>query len=138
MARMTILSAGAFVVDILGGDSELAVNCNKIFPIVSEAGARLPYICYRRAGLETRQYKGGTGISSANTANFEVFCYAETEEQSLIMAERVVELLDGFEGEYTDERTGDHLVARSITLTEADEFWQDDAYCQNLTFQIKI
>jgi len=138
MSKMTILSAGALLVDVLANDAELSQNCNKVFPIVSEEGAELPYICYRRQNITPTVYKGGQGLSGANTANYEVVCFAETEAQSLVMAERVAELLDGKSYVYTDDHTGATLVARSIVLVNADELWQGDAYAQNLQFQIKI
>ena len=138
MSKMTILSAGALLRDVLSSDEELMRNCSKVYPIVSEEGSVLPYIVYRRSSIGKRDVKSYPALGSANTGEFEVICFAETEAQSLVMAERVCELLDGQQYKYEDEETGETLVARSITLAQASEDWEADAYFQQLTFTIKI
>lgn len=136
---LSVLSAGAMVYDVLANDAELLTMCNKVFPLVSEVGATLPYIVYRRSNISGRGYKSvDRPLLSANTAYFEVACYADSYRQSMAMAERVAHLLDNRSFTYTDDETGDTLVARNIRLTDAEELWQYDAYSQILTFEFKV
>lgn len=136
---MSVLSAGAMVYDVLSGDELLSEMCNKVYPIVSEVGATLPYIVYRRSNIQSRAVKSeDRPLSSANTAYFEVACYADSYRESMAMAERVANLLDNHSYTYTDDESGATLVARNIRLTDAEELWQYDAYSQILTFEFKV
>ena len=139
---VTSLSAGLLIWEILSQSAGVSAVSSKVYPIVSEADAKLPYICYRRAGLQVRPVKGAPG---ADSATIEVLCYAQTYKHSVRMAEAVREALDGVQAEIeldADEEEGEGdgaiLAARSIVLSDASEGWSDDAYFQSLTFVINI
>jgi len=68
----------------------------------------------------------------SDTTGIEVICYTDTYEESVTLAEAVRHALDGVSGEIDD------LRMRSCYLTDNEEYWQDDAYCQRLIFTVKI
>ncbi len=134
-SNMTSLSVGLLIKDLLSTDEGVMAVANKVFPVISEAGAKLPYICYRRGANDDRGVKN---LSGADTTTVEVLCYAATYEQSILMAEAVRKAADGVQYRYDDAESGQSLVARSIQMTDAEEGWQDDAYIQSLIFTVKV
>lgn len=124
----SILSAGEIIRAILIEDSEVSARVNKIFPVVEDS-AELPYIVYRRTQLEQTPTKGGRG---ADMAGIEILCYTEHYTEGVELAEAVRNALDGVQGE------SDGLVMRSCYLTDSEEAWQDDAYVQQLVFNVKV
>lgn len=121
---VTSLSLGLLIYDLLSAsDSVAEAGCRSVFPVVSEADAQLPYICYRRSSVETVAVKGHQGPDSAL---IEVICYASTYAQSIALAEAVRSTLDGYSG-----------PGASILLSDSAEAWNDDAYEQLLTFVIR-
>ena len=125
----TSLSAGAIIRDILIKDADVMAIAKKVFPVVTDKAA-LPYVAYRRSRLEHNPTK--KGMPGADTVTMDVNCYAATYEQSVDLAEAVREALDYAQGEK------DGLAMRSCTLVDGEEFWEDDAYIQGLTFAVKI
>ncbi len=123
------LSAGEIIRAILIADSEVMARANKVFPVVVEGEAILPYIVYRRTQLEQVPTKAGRG---ADTVNIEVLCYTGHYTEGVELAEAVRDALDGVQGE------SDGLVMRSCYLADSEEAWQDDAYVQQLVFNVKI
>lgn len=131
---MTSLSSGLLINELLSNDEGVMGVTNQVFPIVSEPGAKLPYICYRRGSNEDRAVKT---LAGADTAVIEVLCYADNYAHSVRMAEAVRKAMDGVSYRYEDDG-GQSLVARSIQMTDAEEGWNDDAYMQSLVFTVKI
>lgn len=131
---MTSLSSGLLINELLSNDEGVMGVTNQVFPIVSEPGAKLPYICYRRGSNEDRAVKT---LAGADTAVIEVLCYADNYAHSVQMAEAVRKAMDGVSYRYEDDG-GQSLVARSIQMTDAEEGWNDDAYMQSLVFTVKI
>ncbi len=131
---MTSLSSGLLINELLSNDEGVMGVANQVFPIVSEPGAKLPYICYRRGSNEDRAVKT---LAGADTAVIEVLCYADNYAHSVRMAEAVRKAMDGVSYRYEDDG-GQSLVARSIQMTDAEEGWNDDAYMQSLVFTVKI
>lgn len=123
------LSAGEIIRAILIADSEVMARANKVFPVVVEGEAILPYIVYRRTQLEQTPVKTGRG---ADTVSIEILCYTEHYTEGVELAEAVRDALDGAQGE------SDGLIMRSCYLSDSEEAWQDDAYVQQLVFNIKI
>lgn len=124
----TSLSAGEIIRSILISDSEVSARIKKVFPVVEDS-AELPYIVYRRAQLEQEPVKGRRG---ADTVGIEVLCYTQHYTEGVELAEAVRGALDGAQGEI------DGLVMRSCYLSDSEEAWQDDAYVQQLMFNVKI
>ena len=124
----TSLSAGEIIRAMLIEDSEVMARANKVFPVVEDS-AELPYIVYRRTQLEQDPTKGRRG---ADTVGIEILCYTKGYTEGVELAEAVRGALDGAQGE------SDGLVMRSCYLSDSEEAWQDDAYVQQLVFNVKI
>ncbi len=124
----TSLSAGEIIRAILVEDTEVANRTNKVFPVV-EDNAELPYIVYRRTQLEQGPTKAARG---ADTVTIEILCFTKQYTEGVELAEAVRAALDYKQGE------ADGLVMRGCYLTDSEEAWQDDAYVQQLVFNVKI
>lgn len=122
------LSAGEIIRDILVNNAEVAARAKKVFPVVEDS-AELPYIVYRRTQLEQEPAKGRRG---ADTVGIEILCYTQHYTEGVELVEAVRDALDGAQGEK------DGLVMRSCYLADSEEAWQDDAYVQQLVFNVKI
>lgn len=122
------LSAGEIIRAILIADTEVSTRAKKVFPVVEDS-AELPYIVYRRTQLEQDPVKGKRG---ADTVGIEILCYTKQYTEGVELAEAVRDALDGKQGE------SDGLVMRSCYLADSEEAWQDDAYVQQLVFNVKI
>lgn len=122
------LSAGEIIRDILVNNAEVAARAKKVFPVVEDS-AELPYIVYRRTQLEQEPAKGRRG---ADTVGIEILCYTQHYTDGVELAEAVRDALDGAQGEK------DGLVMRSCYLADSEEAWQDDAYVQQLVFNVKM
>ncbi len=127
--QKTSLSAGAIIRSILLSDEEVKKRTNKIFPIVIDK-AQLPYILYRRAALEHNPTKAG--LPGADTVTMEVVCYTAQYAEGVELAESVRAALDYSQGESAGVRM------RSCMLTDSEEGYEDDAFMQQLVFQVKI
>lgn len=124
----TSLSAGEIIRSILISDGEVSARVKKVFPVVEDS-AELPYIVYRRTQLEQNPVKGRVG---ADTVGIEILCYTEHYTEGVELAEAVRAALDDVQGE------SDGLVMRSCYLSDSEEGWQDDAFVQQLVFNVKI
>lgn len=122
------LSAGEIIRDVLVNNAEVAARAKKVFPVVEDS-AELPYIVYRRTQLEQEPAKGRRG---ADTVGIEILCYTQHYTEGVELAEAVRDALDGAQGEK------DGLVMRSCYLADSEEAWQDDAYVQQLVFNVKM
>lgn len=122
------LSAGEIIRAVLVEDLEVAARTTKVFPVVADE-AKLPYIVYRRTQMEQGTTKGRRG---ADTVDIEVLCYTGQYTSGVELAEAVRDALDGKQAEI------DGLIMRSCSLVNSEEAWQDDAYVQQLVFNVKI
>lgn len=127
--RKTSLSAGAVIRSILLSDEEVKKRANKVFPIVIDQ-AQLPYILYRRAALQHNPTKAG--MPGADTVTMEVVCYTAQYAEGVELAEAVRSALD-----YRQVESGG-VTMRSCTLADSEEGFEDDAFVQQLVFQVKI
>ena len=123
------LSAGAVIRNILLSDEEVKKRTNKVFPIVIDK-ATLPYILYRRASLQHNPTKAG--LPGADTVTMEVVCYTARYSDGVELAEAVRAALDYKQG------ARDGVTMRSCVLTDSEEGYEDDAFLQQLIFQVKI
>lgn len=128
-SKRTSLSAGSIIRDILLNNPDVAARVNRIFPVATDT-AILPYILYRRSALEHNQTKSKQ--PGADTVQIEMVCYTEKYAEGVELAEEVRAALDYATGEK------DGLVMRSCTLVDSEEGYEDDAYLQQLVFNVKI
>lgn len=124
----SILSAGEIIRAVLIDNPEVMARAGKIYPVVEDS-AELPYVVYRRTSFEQGQVKGQRGNDSAT---IEVLCYTKGYTEGVELAEAVRDALDGISAEH------EGLVMRSCYLTDSEEGWQDDAYVQQLIFNVKL
>lgn len=125
----TSLSAGNIVRKLLLDSEAVTAVTRKVFPIATDK-AELPYILYRRSALQHDPTKAGA--PGADTVEVEVMAYAATYAQSIGLAEAVRSALDYAQG------TDGSLRLRSCTLVDSQEGWENDAFVQQLIFQIRI
>ena len=124
----TSLSVGEIIYDVLINDAEVMARANKVFPVVTDK-ATLPYVAYRRSRLEHNPVKGTQG---ADTVQIDVLCFAAKYEDGVQLAEAVRQALDG------KQVTKDTLIMRSCTIAGGEEYYENDAYIQELNFIIKV
>lgn len=127
--KKTSLSAGSIIRDILLSNEEVKRRTNKVFPIVID-NAQLPYILYRRAALAHNPTK--QGMPGADTVTMEVVCYTAKYAEGVELAEAVRQALDYASGEH------DGAKMRSCTLADSEEGYEDDAFVQQLVYQVRI
>ena len=130
----TALSAGLLINSLLASDDKVKAAVTRVFPVIAEEKATVPYICYKRDNLNRTSVKT---VRGANATTYVVEVFAKNYKESVCIAELVAEALDGVEATYTDD-DGTCLVARSITLTDGAEGWSGDAYYQQLFFEIRV
>lgn len=127
--KKTSLSAGSIIRDILLSNEEVKRKTNKVFPIVID-NAQLPYILYRRAALAHNPTK--QGMPGADIVTMEVVCYTAKYAEGVELAEAVRQALDYASGEH------DGVKMRSCTLADSEEGYEDDAFVQQLVYQVRI
>lgn len=124
----TSLSVGEIIYDVLTNDAEVMARANKVFPVVTDK-ATLPYVAYRRSRLEHNPAKGTQG---ADTVQIDVLCFAAKYGDGVQLAEAVRQALDG------KQATKDTLIMRSCTIAGGEEYYENDAYVQELSFKINV
>jgi hypothetical protein len=124
----TSLSVGEIIYDVLTNDAEVMARTNKVFPVVTDK-ATLPYVAYRRSRLEHNPVKGTQG---ADTVQIDVLCFAAKYGDGVQLAEAVRQALDG------KQAAKDTLIMRSCTIAGGEEYYENDAYIQELNFIIKV
>jgi hypothetical protein len=124
----TSLSVGEIIYDVLTNNAEVMARANKVFPVVTDK-ATLPYVAYRRSRLEHNPAKGTQG---ADTVQIDVLCFAAKYGDGVQLAEAVRQALDG------KQATKDTLIMRSCTIAGGEEYYENDAYIQELNFTIKV
>lgn len=124
----TSLSVGEIIYDVLTNDAEVMARTNKVFPVVTDK-ATLPYVAYRRSRLEHNPVKGTQG---ADTVQIDVLCFAAKYGDGVQLAEAVRQALDG------KQATKDTLIMRSCMIAGGEEYYENDAYIQELNFIIKV
>lgn len=124
----TSLSVGEIIYDVLTNDAEVMARTNKVFPVVTDK-ATLPYVAYRRSRLEHNPVKGTQG---ADTVQIDVLCFSAKYGDGVQLAEAVRQALDG------KQAIKDTLIMRSCTIAGGEEYYENDAYIQELNFIIKV
>ena len=131
--NLSSLSVGLMVLEMLSNDARVSSMATKVFPVVSEEGTALPYICYRQSDLKAAPVKREAG---PDVIGVDVMCFAATYEGAVTLAEAVRAAMEGVE--YTYRSEDGKLKARSIILTDAEDSWDGGAYAKSLSFEIKV
>lgn len=126
----TSLSAGLVIYDALKESPAASGMVTKIFPVAADE-AILPYVAYRRKSTQQVCVKGHQ--TGAETAIYEVACFAATYEDSVTLAEYARYAIEASKGTALDG-----LNVRSVVMADSSESWQDDAYVQTMVFELKV
>ena len=127
--RSTSLSAGLAVYALLTQDEQLAASVTKVFPVVTDL-AELPYIAYRRVSMAQDPVKAG--MPGADTVRMEVGVFTASYAEGVTIAEAVRRAME------RKMYLPDGLQVRSCLLADAAEEWQDDAYVQRQSFDMRM
>lgn len=100
------------------------------YPIIAEQGANFPFCTYRRMGYYARNTKDI--FNYEETITIEVMIAAQTYAESIELAQRVKDMLEGNRGVY------ENLKINDITMTDASEDFIADTYVQRMQFNIDL
>lgn len=113
---MSIKSPEAVLRAALVGDGTLAGEIGtRIYPVIAPASATLPFVTWRRAGIQRSQTLGlPVGVPRLSV---EYSIYAATYETAREVADRMRAVLDGYGG------TVDNVTVKQVSLEqESDDF----------------
>lgn len=101
-----------------------------VYPCVASEGSPETFCVYRRAGYQGRNTKDRFNYDE--TINIVLSVVAKSYIGSLEIAQRIKDRMDGRSGVWKDKKID------SMTMTNAVEDFQDDAYVQHLYFSIVL
>lgn len=127
--QKTSISIGEAINDLLASDKTLTSTVTRIFPVVTDV-AELPYVAYRRVKTDQVSVKGYRTGNEMVTV--QVNSYAASYERSISVAEMVRQILDGVQY----DKNG--VSIRSSVMVNSEESWENDAFVQKLTFEMKV
>ena len=123
---MKALQIGKAIKDILSKG-----GIKNAYPLIADAGTTFPFIVYRRSSF--------TPASTKDRFNYkydvmvELAVAAATYADSVTLADQVAELMEKTNGTYKDIEIND------ITIIDgSEEYSEQDAFIQKLTFNIEI
>lgn len=125
----TSISTGIIIGKLLAEDPEVAAIVTKVFPVMAAEKAILPYCVFRAVDFDQTLQKKRPG---ADSVIIEVACCATSYAQSVALAEAVRATLDFATASI------DGLAMRSCTMTGREEMMADDAWIQNLVFDVRV
>lgn len=124
-----MLEIGKAIYSILSNDTQLVEKVqNKIYPLVADLGTSIPFIVYKRSGIEPTDTKD---CICQKVVYVEVVMASDNYNESVELASLVENALHNKRGTYAGINITD------IKLEDADEDFIDDTFIQTLTFKIK-
>ena len=99
-----------------------------IYPIVAPT-EKMPCIVYKKASASPASTKDGR---SYDEFTFEVSAACKTYTEMVDLSGLIMDALDGFSGEV------EGLRVKRISLTDAADLFDSDAYVQSMTYKVKI
>lgn len=111
----------------IGKDIKILLDsiCKKVFPVIADAGTTFPFITYRRSS--SRDYDNKDSIYE-ESATVEIIVASNTYSESIDLAQKCREKLEGTKNK----------KIKKISLVDAFEDYQEDAFIQTLVFNIKL
>lgn len=100
------------------------------YPIIADKGAEGNYCVYRRTSFAAKNTKDIYDYES--TITIEIIVISTTYKESIRLAQRVKDALEGFRGRWNK------TLITSIFLDNANEDWGNDFYLQRLYFTINV
>lgn len=113
---MSLKSPEAVLRAAMIADATLTADIGtRIYPVIAPASATLPFVTWRRAGIQRSQTLGAPVGVPRLSVEFSI--YATTYETAREVADRMRVVLDGYGG------TFDNVVVRQVSLEqESDDF----------------
>lgn len=126
-----MIKVGKAIYGILANNEQLKEQIkNKIFPLVATEKTTFPFIVYKRI-----QSKDNPDTKDRLLCNFisamQITVVSDKYEEGLNIAEEVINSMVNFKGEIAG------FDIKRIIVDDSDEEFSDDAYVQNITFNIK-
>lgn len=128
MAKISSISVGSIVRDMLLSSEDVTEITENIFPVATDT-AELPYIFYRVGNIAHDPTKDMAG---ADTVSIDITCCADSYAGCVDLAEAVRSALDYRQG------ADDNFIMRSCIMTGYSQSWADDAHIGSMSFSIKI
>lgn len=123
---MSGISINKNIYALLSKDEELSKSVSgQIYPLIAKANTSFPFVIFKRNNLSPTYTKD---INVSDTVSVSISIVAKEYFESVEITERVRTILE-------NKRTQE---IRSIRLLSATEDFVDDAYVQELEFEIKI
>ena len=97
------------------------------YPIVAPENTEFPFILYERT-FNSEYTKDGRAI---DTGNIEIKVISESYSETIELAQQIVDALSAIQGEVLD------MYIYKCKLLSGEEFYQENAFSQKLTFEIK-
>ena len=113
---------------------ELKSNIN-VYPIIAPLDTKFPFAVYRRMGLEVENTKDIYNIREI--ATLELIIVSQSYAESLKMASDLKMFLEHLKGRYKTNMQ-EEIIISDITVIDASEDYNNDAYLQKMTLQIEI
>lgn len=113
----------------------LGESVTKIYPVVSDENAEMPFVVYRRTGIRSENVKGSTAFDSST---IEVSVFTKDYGQGVELMERIRAALEHTTINCTKETDGFDMTVGCTRMTDCEESWDADCYRQDLTIECKI
>lgn len=120
---------------LVGTTAVTALVGSRIYPLMAPASASLPFVTWRRVGIQRRQTLGSPlGLPRVT---LEYTCYGTTYESARDVADEIRKVLDGYGGQ------SENTVVEQVSLeNESDDFVSlagadlPPVYAVNMTFDV--
>ena len=99
-----------------------------VYPVKADEGTTFPFIIYRRVSGDNKSSKDGIYSS---IANIEVNLVAQSNEESIELAEKVLQKLEAARGPIAG------LDIWSIRMIDSNETWIENSFIQCLKFSVE-
>lgn len=100
---------------LVGSTNVTTLVGTRIYPVLAPASATLPFVTWRRTGIERQQTLGSPAGMPRVTVDYEI--YGTTYEQTRSVADAMRRILDGYGG------TVDNTTVNQTSLeNESDDF----------------
>ena len=99
-----------------------------VYPVKADEGTTFPFIIYRRVSGDNKSSKDGIYSS---IANIEVNLVAQSYEESIELAEKVLQKLEAARGPIAG------LDIWSIRMIDSNESWIENSFIQYMKFSVE-
>lgn len=107
----------------------------QVFPIVAPVKTSFPFAVYKRNGLSVKNTKDIYNFEE--TATIEIVVASNGYDEGLNIATNIKMYLEHLKGEYKTSKE-EQINIEDVTMIDASEDWQNDAFLQSMTFEITI